>query len=67
MTCGQGIEIRTRACTNPPPQFGGNDCVGDRIESRNCNIDRCPGKFLHLFFNLLLFDVLLVFYHIIYS
>ena len=43
--CGQGTQTRTRSCTNPPPQFGGKDCVGNRIESRNCNIDRCPGIF----------------------
>ena len=33
-----------RACNNPVPAHGGDDCVGDDVRSTGCkNID-CPGK-----------------------
>ena len=49
-SCGPGTQSRTRSCTNPPPQFGGKDCVGDILQTRNCSFGQCPGKSLHVFF-----------------
>ena len=51
-SCGKGSQERTRTCTNPSPQHGGDDCVGDLKESRKCQIKPCPGKigFLLIFF-----------------
>ena len=43
VTCGGGIQNRERTCTNPPPAHGGKDCIGERIISRACNEDPCPG------------------------
>ncbi|PIK15198.1 thrombospondin type-1 domain-containing protein [Halobacteriovorax sp. JY17] len=37
-TCGGGTH--TRSCSNPSPQNGGADCVGDFSES--CNTQGCP-------------------------
>ncbi|XP_078372870.1 collagen alpha-6(VI) chain-like [Oculina patagonica] len=34
-TC-DGIQTRTRTCTNPPPQGYGEDCVGNQQETRAC-------------------------------
>jgi len=42
--CGGGSQKRTRSCTNPAPQYGGEDCVGPVEESRDCNTQKCPGK-----------------------
>ncbi|XP_013411296.1 uncharacterized protein LOC106174328 isoform X10 [Lingula anatina] len=42
VTCGGGSQSRTRTCTNPVPQNGGADCVGDRLELQQCNTQGCP-------------------------
>ena len=39
--CGDGIQTRT--CTNPPPQHGGDDCVG-KLEQK-CNNKPCAVDF----------------------
>ena len=41
-SCGDGIQNRTRKCDNPTPANGGADCVGQRIETRECSIKPCP-------------------------
>ena len=45
--CGDGIQRRTRTCTNPKPAYGGANCVGIRTQSRTCKIKECPGKNLY--------------------
>jgi len=44
VTCGDGTRSRSRTCTNPEPQHGGLDCVGDTIETDVCNDAACPSK-----------------------
>lgn len=39
VTCGVGVYMRNRTCTNPPPQNGGLHCYGD--ESR---LEKCSGS-----------------------
>ena len=34
--CGKGLTVRTRACDNPYPQYGGDSCVGKRLEIDQC-------------------------------
>ncbi|XP_065656123.1 coadhesin-like isoform X1 [Hydra vulgaris] len=41
-TCGDGIEQRVRTCTNPVPSAGGKDCVGERSQTKKCNLKACP-------------------------
>ena len=41
VTCGGGVRNRSRACTNPPPQGGGQDCLGPDSESKKCNTQSC--------------------------
>ena len=56
--CGDGTQVRTRTCTNPPPANGGSTCQGGTSQTRQCKIKECPGKtcifsannFLHEFF-----------------
>lgn len=54
MTCGGGVQNRSRTCTNPPAQFGGKLCPGESDETRVCNEDSCPSKFLLCFDALML-------------
>ena len=42
--CGGGTRTRSRTCTNPAPAHGGADCVGDSTETRDCNMQGCPGN-----------------------
>ena len=49
LTCGGGSQDRTRSCTNPPPAFGGANCVGKRKEFRVCNNIPCPGVIKSIF------------------
>jgi len=43
LTCGGGIQWRTRTCTNPRPQNGGENCEGEsRGLPRICNKKPCP-------------------------
>ena len=41
VTCGSGVKVRLRTCTNPPRQWKGKDCVGPRQESMACNEGPC--------------------------
>ena len=41
--CGTGVQVRSRACTNPPPQFGGDLCLGFAAEKIPCEATiPCP-------------------------
>ena len=47
VSCGGADQGRTRACDNPAPQFGGDDCTVDgstNSETQRCNEDPCPSK-----------------------
>ena len=44
MTCGGGTQGSTRSCTNPTPQYGGANCVGDVSKTQSCNTHYCPSK-----------------------
>ena len=46
MTCGRGVQSRSRTCTKPSPAHGGKDCQGDGLMTRSCNENPCPGKSL---------------------
>ena len=46
VTCGGGVQERSRTCTNPPPTFGGEMCVGESEETRSCNEDPCSSKLI---------------------
>lgn len=41
-TCGGGSMTRTRSCTNPAPENGGEECNGPVSESAECGMDPCP-------------------------
>ena len=42
-SCGGGVQWRTRNCTGP--FYGGKECADSANQSRDCNINPCPGQF----------------------
>ena len=41
-TCGQGIQLRSRSCTDPTPSQAGRSCRGRGRDMRRCKITDCP-------------------------
>ena len=42
VTCGEGVIIQQRTCTQPSPSCGGRDCVGENTTNVSCT-ECCPG------------------------
>jgi len=42
--CGEGVQVRERACNSPLPQGSGKDCeeIGESSETKSCLIKECP-------------------------
>ena len=49
MTYGVGISSRSRSCTNPSPQVGGNPCEGEDTETQECGMLLCTGNYNFIF------------------
>lgn len=45
VTCGRGVDMRTRRCDNPPPSNGGLECTGHSSETRECVLPPCRKLF----------------------
>lgn len=43
VTCGRGVQNRSRSCTSPPPQYDGKSCegLGPANETKECNKNPC--------------------------
>ncbi|CAG2196493.1 THBS2S [Mytilus edulis] len=47
VTCGVGTRSRSRSCSNPYPQYGGNKCIGIRTDHVTCTQpNKCPGDYI---------------------
>ena len=47
VSCGVGVNVRRRSCTNPAPAFGGNNCTGESMDVKDCigkSGATCSGK-----------------------
>ncbi|XP_076366876.1 putative adhesion G protein-coupled receptor E4P isoform X1 [Tachypleus tridentatus] len=44
--CGGGKAERVRTCTNPVPQFGGDNCTGPETKIIDCNTHTCDEEIL---------------------
>jgi len=42
VACGDGVQYRTRSCTNPKPANGGKKCFGNSKETKSCKGTFCP-------------------------
>ncbi|XP_062597118.1 coadhesin-like [Saccostrea cucullata] len=40
-SCGQGVQVRTRTCSKPPPSYGGKPCLGNSTDGRLCKLTPC--------------------------
>ena len=45
VTCGSGVEILSRSCTNPAPKYGGRSCPGAGRKEQACSKNPCPSKY----------------------
>ena len=43
VSCGNGTAVRTRSCSNPTPEYGGDQCEGEATKTVPCVLDSCPG------------------------
>lgn len=41
-SCGLGKQERSRVCNNPIPAHGGEKCIGEDVQSKECKIKECP-------------------------
>ncbi|CAH3172036.1 unnamed protein product [Porites lobata] len=41
-SCGGGVKVRERSCTNPPPKGNGQKCSGEFEETGACAENPCP-------------------------
>lgn len=55
--CGEGTAKQTRTCTNPAPQNGGADCVGESEKTVKCKTD-CT-----LYILILIFIIIIAMYY----
>ena len=45
VSCGDGLQIRERNCSEPAPKFGGRECLGFINETQSCYSGTpCPSK-----------------------
>ncbi|CAG2214168.1 HMCN [Mytilus edulis] len=42
VTCGEGVQERTRSCNDPAPSLNGKPCDGEDTNSISCNRAECP-------------------------
>ena len=49
VSCGVGLQSRTRSCTNPTPKHYGYHCIGQNLEDRLCYSEKCDGTFWWVF------------------
>jgi len=45
-SCDGGNKTKTRSCNNPMPSCGGSDCVGEAVETEECNEIPCVGMYV---------------------
>ncbi|XP_060583745.1 coadhesin-like isoform X2 [Ruditapes philippinarum] len=43
VTCGRGVQTRTRTCSNPSPSSLGQYCKGDSLQVKTCETRSCTG------------------------
>ena len=48
--CDHGTKEKTRSCSNPVPSCGGNNCIGETVETVECNTFHCIG--MHMLYPL---------------
>ena len=45
-----------RACNDPIPEHGGDDCAGDSDRSEPCNLGDCVGEWMVFYLSLVVSD-----------
>uniref|UniRef100_A0A7M5UL22 MAM domain-containing protein n=1 Tax=Clytia hemisphaerica TaxID=252671 RepID=A0A7M5UL22_9CNID len=52
VTCEEGVQTRSRACSDPAPKNGGKDCVGSSTQSQKCIKRSCTSGPADCFFDI---------------
>ena len=60
VTCGFGMQKRTRACDNPYPVFNGINCTGNDLQTQNCSTTPSPVMILVYILYLMVLIVFIV-------
>lgn len=42
--CGGGLQNRSRSCQNPVKDYVLGNCIGDSIETNDCNTHKCQSR-----------------------
>ena len=57
--CDGGTKEKTRNCSNPAPSCGGSKCIGETVETVECNTMPCIGMHMLYILSIFMYVVLL--------
>ena len=46
--CEGGTKEKTRSCNSPTPSCGGTNCIGETVETIECNTIPCIGVYVYI-------------------
>jgi hypothetical protein len=49
VSCEEGLQSRTRSCTNPSPANAGKQCVGQNFDVKLCYRGFCEGGYYNIY------------------
>ena len=44
VSCGSGVKLRSRTCSNPAPKYGGKKCPEEENDKSKCTMKPCEGR-----------------------
>ena len=53
VSCGVGLQSRSRSCTNPAPHNAGRHCIGQNFDVKLCYLHLCLGTYISVYYVIL--------------